>query len=294
MVAAQFGFVGCYQLSRLWFCFSNEQVHGRNGYPRWVFVFMVAVFIVVFVSWIVFFLMAKPLPSSCGYQRGFTFFWEDHDRSVMQILMEGRWVLIGYIVLMAMTAAVQIWDLSTLLLYVWKIHKIGKIYKTKNDAVWSNVLHILHRIVIITIFYEICIFTMAVSFIGLWAVFPKYLHSQIYTLNGLLNCVLPNIIWSLSMYLMMDHNTASYVRFISILRRLHLDYLCFCCCHSMVSSQLDALDSAEPPTVKNEPDLCERKTPYTEFENVSVDMSYSIKMNRVVSPETMTTVRAQV
>ena len=47
---------------------------------------------------------------------------------------------------------------------------------------------------------------------------------------------------SLSMYLMMEHNTAEYARFLKYLRKFRVDYLCFCCCLQMIEEQL-ALES---------------------------------------------------
>ena len=36
--STQFMFMGFYQLSRLYYCFSNKQLHNRNGYPLCVFI----------------------------------------------------------------------------------------------------------------------------------------------------------------------------------------------------------------------------------------------------------------
>ena len=33
--------MGFYQLSRLYYCFSNSKIHSKNGYPKWIFIFMI-------------------------------------------------------------------------------------------------------------------------------------------------------------------------------------------------------------------------------------------------------------
>ena len=37
LVTVQFAAVECYQLSRVYYCFSQKKVHSDKGYPKWVF-----------------------------------------------------------------------------------------------------------------------------------------------------------------------------------------------------------------------------------------------------------------
>merc|ERR1711879_455109 len=61
-----------------------------------------------------------------------------------------------------MAAVHNLWDLTTLMLYLWKIWKIGIIHKSRVHGVWDKVLFILQRIVILTVFYQFCHFTTTI------------------------------------------------------------------------------------------------------------------------------------
>ena len=246
---AQFLSLSLYQLSQLHYCFSNQQLHAKNGYPLWVFVVMISIGIILWIAGIVQHVFVDTLPSDCGYTDELSFFYRYRAKA---ILFDGdsfrdEWMKQVY-VLWNFTVAVvsQFWDLVILLLYLFKMTKIGKIHKSKHDGVWENVLSILHRVVTVTVFYQICSLCATILFTAVSLLQNhENTNSIVYELRtgGLIVCC--NVLWSFSIYLMMDHNTNIYVYFLRVLRRFGLKYCCFCCCAKMVDQQIDYLDAAK-------------------------------------------------
>merc|ERR1712083_268232 len=91
-----------------------------------------------------------------------------------------------------------------------------------------------------------------------------------------------NVALSLSIYLMMEQNTDEYVTFLRVLHRLRLNYVC-CCCHRMIDRQLAGFAVETQQT-----DGLKRRTADTEYENISIDMTYTIKRKGVISIPTET------
>ena len=280
--------MGFFQLCRLHYCFSNEQVHGRNGYPLWVFIMMAAVGIVVFLDyWLVFCMMAEPLLSQCGYRSGFTIFWEYRDRSV---LFEDGMVWIRYLWLFVHRILILSWDTATVLMYCWKIWEIGRIYKSKYDHVWVNVLSVMRRIVTATALYQMCIAVTTVLHFGLFVIpFPEHMDSAVFIMQNALFPVLVNIAMSLSVYLMMEHNTDAYAAYLRCLHRFRLKYVCLCCFHRMIDRQLAGFEVAAS---SKEDTICEitkwETIEDTEYDNISIDATYTIKRKGVMSVPTET------
>merc|ERR1719333_415379 len=133
------------------------------------------------------------------------------------------------------------WDVTTLLLYCWKIWKIRGALKSKLQVVWKNVLFILQRVVIMTVFYEICfVVGRVVSFTKLQALNKGWITRDTFSALNPLQIVIQIVGVSTSMYLMMDHNTNKYIVFLRFLQKSYLKHACFCCCHRMVDQQLES------------------------------------------------------
>ena len=302
---AQFLSLSLYQLSQLHYCFSNQQLHAKNGYPLWVFVVMISIGIIIWISGMMLQIFVDTLPAKCGYTNEFSFFYRYRQRA---ILFDGDswtddWLLqIWFLWNFTVAVISQLWDLVILLFYLFKMTKIGKIHKSKDDGVWDNVLSILHRIVIITVFYQICSLCATFLFTSL-SLLQKYenTNSMVYELRtgGLIVCC--NVLWSFSVYLMMDHNTTIYVVFLRFLRRFGLKYCCFCCCAKIVDQQIarweiskdmDALN--DMITRQGQSDANVEITSQT-IPNVSVNVRYTSdvvsKEMKDMSPSTLTSVR---
>ena len=46
----QFILMGFYQLSRLHYCFANEQIYSNNGYPNWLFIIMQSIGVICMIA----------------------------------------------------------------------------------------------------------------------------------------------------------------------------------------------------------------------------------------------------
>ena len=279
---AQFIFMGFYQLSRLHYCFSKNSTHHDSGYPKWVFIMMVTAGIVLFVLRAILLSFGRRLPSSCGFKRDSSFEWTYSESSILfpPKMEEQRIQLYLNILIGVMTSS---WDIATLLLYCYKIKTFRKIRALRRDAVWRKIIFVLQRIIIITLFYQIStlILNGALKQIPvLWlSVTMKYTIRSVS--GGLLV-----ILYSISTYLMMEHNADEYLRFLHCLKRSYLKYICFCCCHRMVDQQLSEFDlmtlEARLEKINHEP----KSITSTWFPNASKNVNYS--RNRGCSSPTLT------
>ena len=247
MFSIQFWSLSFYQLSRLYYCFSNQQLHGKNGYPMCVFFAIITIAMVTYTGTIMLHIVVDTLPAKCGFTDELSFFYEYRERAILfngdsfrDDWMNQIWVLWSFV----LTVMAYGTDLVILLLYLFKIWNIGKIHKAKGDGVWDNVLFILHRIVIITVFYNISGFLILFFSTTLGLVqFAEYsaVNAVVDELRTVGLIVSATAIYSFSIYLMMDHNTNIYIDFLHFLKRFRLKYCCFCCYHKMVDHQLEQL-----------------------------------------------------
>jgi len=163
------------------------------------------------------------------------------------------------------------WDITTLLMYIYKIWKIGTFYKIKDEDIWNNILSILHRVVTITLFYQITAFLLEITLISISLIIDLKNNPNI-KIGFFIQSVVSSSILSLSIYLMMEHNTSTYVAFLQFLRKFRLHCLCLCCCRGIVDQQLETLNSK----MDSIHDENEKKSPQTEFTNISADAVYFI------------------
>merc|ERR1712083_141926 len=78
-MAIQFPSLGLYQLSRLHYCFSRDQVHSDKGYPFWSFMVMIVIGMVLSVSFVLIVVLYDPFALKCGWSAlpGTFFFWKN-------------------------------------------------------------------------------------------------------------------------------------------------------------------------------------------------------------------------
>ena len=205
-----------FQISRLYYCFSADKVHSTKGYPRCVFIIMLIWLFFACILGIVTYGFLSPtiecylrggdavvvmwnIPDSFGYNFDILFF-------------------VDIVLFLAM-------DLMTVLLYWCKIHSFAKYRAEKYRASYQRVQSVLHRVLILTFFYQISGFWLYT--IGLMADSMLGVSSTVVTMAVL------SMILSISVFLMEDHNTKEYLGFLRFLRGLRL-YLCCCCCCAMV------------------------------------------------------------
>ena len=201
--------LGFYQISRLQYSFSTKQSK-TYGYKQWVF-------ITLYINGILleaYFIFANPMvqfPKSEGIYG-----------CVVQERMElYHYFYFGYL-------WYYIWDVTILLLYIFKVVQIQRNNEYIKDKNISNkIKFILLKIVILTLIWEL------VGFIALAIHFTTVDSSY----NGILHPVLWSVDYFISMYLvilMMEHNHDRYLRFVSVLNTFRL----FCCCQKLVDDSI--------------------------------------------------------
>ena len=258
----------------------------------WIFFAIITIAVVTYVGTIMLHIVVDTLPAKCGFTNDLSFFYQYRARSILfngdsfrDDWMNQMYFLWNFV--LSVTAHGT--DLVILLLYLFKIWRIGKIHKAKGDGVWDNVLSILHRIVIITVFYTIS---------GLWTVFffttlSLLQFSEYSAVNSVVDelrtaglIVLSNVLYSFSIYLMMDHNTNTYIYFLHFLNRFRLKFCCFCCCHKMVDQQIEYLNAPKDLELQHKHSDALVKTQTTQS-TVFPNMSVNIKYTSDVAPQQM-------
>ena len=126
-------FMGFYQISRLYYCFSNEQVHSQKGYSKCTFRILIASGIFIFIN----FMTASTLtwtPKKCGYNDQADYYREYIATRRLPALQ--KWYLVSLIFC-------ALWDMITLLLYIKKVRSFNK-YKIK-PVVYKRIIYILQE-----------------------------------------------------------------------------------------------------------------------------------------------------
>ena len=282
VAGAQFVFMGFYQLSRLHYCFSQNSANHQNGYPQWTFVVMATVGLLILTFFSMLLIFGQTLPSNCGFVEKYSFEWEYGDSVWFTGNPEDQMDEFHQCYLVVVVTGL-IWDITTLLMYYFKIKSFRKTKAFREDAVWRKIMFILQRIIILTIFYQITLLIVNASLVAAGYVTDTELDRlSIHRVALSLICVL----YSIAMYLMMEHNTDEYLGFLRCFKRTYLKYICFCCCHRIVDEQLKEFDLMTLK-VKLEQINHKRKTiTSTWFPNASKNVKYS--RNRGCSSPTVT------
>ena len=249
-------FMEYFQVSRLHYCFSADQVHSDKGYPKWIFMLMFAAITLIEGAWIVLVVLIIN-----------NLFCRISTTSLTGFLMSGNPRI--YI---AFTIAVVFvnFQLITALLYWIKLRHIMK--HNESEAVHRNLEAVLFRILILTLSY---------TFVNAGIQMVALAFGPVMT-----------VVYSASMYLMQDHNTKEYVTFLGVLKKSKM-YLCCCCCHRIFERQYEILtaqlaDDAKRHVVADQPVGLSG----AESRNMSVVTDYGInKTGMEMSIETKTVQR---
>ena len=123
----------------------------------------------------------------------------------------------------------------------------------------------MYRICILTLFYEIPAFTVY------WII----VASDGWQINA-------TIFYSISMYLMMEHNDKAYAKFLRCTYRLKLHYLC-CCYRGIISNQVrDSIieqesnedETTNAVTTKTEGDYKDQNNATTTYETHDISIGH--------------------
>lgn len=230
--------MGYYQLSRLKYCFSNDQIHSTKGYPKWLFIFMYVLGIILCINWILWMTSTNlsaddpgTLFSFCGIKTRSNYEFHQSLITTFNIQWREIWgiILAGFYL---------IWDLFTLSLYVYKIRAFRKFSEShKNEAVNKRISSILHKIFILTMFYEIVALMVILLMIPAEYVFDF----SIWVTYDLIACIIsPTFLYA--MHLMMEHNKERYFEFLQRIYYLKLHWIC-CKYRYIVIDQIEEFES---------------------------------------------------
>lgn len=274
-IVSQIVFMGFYQLSRIYYCFSQSQVYSKKGYPNCLFIIMFIIGVLVAVNvWFYAWIWMGP-NSKCGINNKYQYFFEpiitmksDSYESITSI-----WQSVSLSVYL-------IWDIITLLLYVMKVYSFRK-YKPQNIKVYNRIMSILANILILTLCYQfsICLATAIGIFRNLSAD-----NDTLIVLRTVYHMFLisSSTITNYSMFLMQRHNANEYEAFLKILWKLRIHYIC-CCCRSIIDDVL-VMDKMEENTINS----IRINSPEYEYDTRTISVKQNHKEPTQISFETIT------
>ena len=266
----QFLSMGSYQLSRVYYCFANEQIHSSKGYPRWLFITMYIAGVLLSINFLVSNIFLAPpylFVYDCGFDDNLQFYYYPikfiHDDQ-SRIL---SWFIIACISCLS-------WDLFTLFMYIYKIRAFRRYrndLETTSRIVYKRIMNNLNKIAILTSFYHITCTIVLVIAVIFAIIFENELVPRSHKVIAIC-CESLSI--SYSMYLMMDHNKKQYVTFLKYIYRMRLYWLC-CCCGHMVVDQFNDLRLEDEMQITED-----QKMESTNWETTDISNDdYKIKTN---------------
>ena len=268
--------MGLFQLSRLYYCFANDKIHTKKGYPKWLFYVMVIWGILYFISSSLDNgVTAEAFFSKCEYDKNLNIYYYRIERLINQIWV---WSLLNRIAFLA-------WDLSTLCLFLHKIRSFTK-QRSSNQAhahVHQRVMSILYKISILTIFYELAGTPgmLGEIYFQVWG-WDRFSSALIYASQ-----VFWPVATSYAIVLMLEHNKKEYAIFLKRTYKYKLHWIC-CCFRFIVIEQINQLDGDQEikKLSTDTPNGGNRKGTQWETRNETVDIPKIEQMGQELSIET--------
>ena len=112
-------------------------------------------------------------------------------------------------------------DIFTAFLYWIKIRKLQGLRQSTDSKINRNIQTILYRVLLLTLFY------LVITFISIYIVIRAFVGIE-------------SVAYSVSIYLMLDHNIEEYAHFLKGVKRLKLHWCC-CCCGFIVTQQYESM-----------------------------------------------------
>eukprot|EP01084_Bolivina_argentea_P059980 109574_1 len=221
-------FMGYYQLSRIQYCFSKSKVYSDKGYSHCVFLIMYAISAIFVVNILIGLLLIGSCPIICGINKHYQFYYQPNFFNV-PFNIRSSWLVASFLMYL-------LWDICILLLYSCKIRTFKR-YKTENTNVYQRILSILHRILIITLFYWVMTSVVLIIYISVVMMIDS---DAVRRWSGILFSLLGslvNITYSYSISVMSEHNDKRYIKMLKLLQYSRLNYIC-CCYKNIVTNQL--------------------------------------------------------
>ena len=256
-----------YQLSRLYYCFANEQIHSDKGYPKCLFIIMYIFGVISALSWIIINIVRLTL-----------YVHPDHVNIInprqrfRAKITDGSYSLSTILIPNLPAILFILCDVLILLLYSAKIRLLTG-QKHIGQPVYKRIMFILHKITILTLYY----YTMGYMAI----VFGVLVDHDIYR---------PDV-FSLAMFLMMDHNEKIYILFLKIVRYFCCYCCCCCCCcccRPMVLAQLEQLEIHNNEVDNNDPNKDKQHESHFDTTNLTINDERIIRTGMELSIITVT------
>ena len=216
--------VGLYQLCRLYQCFADRQVSG--GYPKWLFYAMGTFGILYLLAYIPIFVY-RHIISKCGLTAKYEYY-----ALLIVTQYDDLLAICDYIA----STLYFIWDITTLLLLVFKLRSLTKATSTSNNANSQyfvlGIQRNLTRIVILTVFYMLTN-AMGVIWYFIFGDVNEYWveHSEV------VFYLLSSTSMSYAVFLMQPHNSREYGLFLDLLICLKLHFCCCCYRYDVVNQR---------------------------------------------------------
>ena len=202
--------LGLFQLSRLHYCFSAKQVHSNKGYSKWVFIIFLILAISLFIQFII----------------GPMLFFHVESHSNLNGFCLSKYDKEWHIFYFSSYFQLIFWDISVLLLYIYKVVQINHYHETNHSKTYTRIKQILSKIILLTLCYQIIGFiawTTAIISELIWIVYREILTNILKAVN----------LWILSLCtkIMIEHNSNQYMTFIKALNKTPI----YGCCKSFLS-----------------------------------------------------------
>ena len=239
-ISGQVTFLGCYQLSRLHYCFAQAKVHNRYGYSRCLFIILYIIGFSAFITAVIFPWLFTPFYIKCGINDNLQYY--PFKQTFKSNPMQGTAIWINITIFLYI-----LWDVTILLLYTCKVLQFNRKVAVE-DNIKKRIMFILNRILILTLFYEIVF-----VFLGIVSVVQDNVDWEgMYVLVGF-SYQFVSIVVSYSIFLMQSHNTDKYRKFLTILYTSKLYYIGCCCCGRMIRNDLYSSSSVHAPSQEQTP-----------------------------------------
>eukprot|EP01084_Bolivina_argentea_P147491 258038_1 len=218
-ISLQACFTGFYRLSKLYSCFSKNQLYSSKGYSNIIFVIMYSFGTILLLHALIAPWFVTKINRFCTMNTSAEFIVDNDDNHYIM------WTITIFICYL-------LWDLCILLLYGMKIKSFDVSNwrsGTIHIEVHSKIMYILNKIAILTVFYELWNVLSIVMSIVIVIYSQQTLKAQ--HLIALQVCwhlgfMLASVTMNIAMFLMEEHNTKEYVQFIRILHKYHLCRIC--------------------------------------------------------------------
>eukprot|EP01084_Bolivina_argentea_P066812 121822_1 len=185
-----------YQIARLNYCFSSQQVHSsKYGYSKYTFgvLYIGAIVNIVSTFYVSFFIVHIVTEQIDMYG------------CIAKIPCKQDFKLILMSIIIYF-----VWDLTVLFLYIYKVIQIYFKTNFQNECIYNRIYGILRKIIFLTILYEITTVVPMSNFL-----FVKSRKIQLFT-DAIVWCI--DILASgVTIYLMMEHNNECYLKFVRCL-----------------------------------------------------------------------------